>query len=232
MSPRAIDDAHSIITSPELRAWLAEPVQSRVLLIQGGRDGFEPESPSSFLCAHLSRLLSPEGPAIVISHMCSMHKDFDDDRDNAKGMLVSLMGQLLSQAKDKGLKFNLAGIKKNDRRLLLEDDLGTLGRILRKLVKQIPKGRVLFCLIDAIPWYESQKRKDDTLKVFRMLQRLIREKKDVLFKLLLTCSDQTLYIHELMDNKDVLWVPDDVDGDGQGAWDPSAGRGDVGDLFE
>ena len=114
MGPSAIDKAQWIAESPKVRTWLSGPTESRMLLIQGHRDPFKPGSPVSFFCAHLSNMLSPAKPVTLISHVCGMSQDFLNDQHNAKGMLVSLIGQLLFQRKDKGLKFDLSWMHKED----------------------------------------------------------------------------------------------------------------------
>lgn len=231
MGTAALDRAQWIIQSAQFRKWLSQPGQSGELLIQGNSDGFEFESPLSFLSAHLSSMLSPAEPAVIISYVCGMHNDLDNSRHNASGMLVSLISQLLSQRKDKGLQFDLSWVKKADRELLKGDDLKLLIRVFRKLVKQMPEKKVLFCVIDGISLYEISERKDETLQVFEMFQSLIRAETDVLFKLLLTSPEQSLYIHDYIDSDDILWVSDDVDGAGHGEWDASAGLEDFEESF-
>jgi hypothetical protein len=224
MTISEVDTAHWIIRSLKFRTWLSEAARSSELLVQGNRDPFEPGSPLSFFCGHLWNMLSD--PAIVITHVCRLKRGFDDDRHNAKGMLVSLIGQLLSQPKDKGLEFDLSWIEERHRQLLQNNDLDFICQLFRELVKQIPKKRILFCVIDGISWYETGERRDDTLAVLETLRRSIHEGTDALCKLVLTCPNRSLFIHEYMDSADILHVIDNVDGTGHGTWDASAGQED------
>jgi hypothetical protein len=54
-------------------------------------------TPLSF-CADLKQLFAAVKPSIVISYFCGLHTDFEhDSRAKARGVMKSLIGQLLLQ---------------------------------------------------------------------------------------------------------------------------------------
>ena len=218
------DRATYIIRSEKLCQWLSGSERAEPLLINGCSDPREYISSLSFFCAQLAASMSAAKAAIVISYFCGRHMDLDRDRTaNAQGMMVSLIGQLLSQQKQKGLDFDLSFIEDQDVELLIKDNLHTLCKIFRELVLQLPGTKVLFCIIDGISLYETLDRKKGTLYAMHSLTRLLRKasKGDgVLFKCLVTCPGRSLYIYDgNFVPEDILVVPEFIDGDGQGVWD-------------
>ena len=147
-----------------------------------------------------------------------------DYRANAQGMMISLIGQLLLQAKQKNVHFDLSFLaqkKQKKLRLLASDDLKTLCDIFRNLVIQLPKSIIIFCVIDGISLYESTEGEADLLYAWQRLNQLLTHKGlKAVMKLLATSPGQTLRLHEeeVMKNGDVLFMPEEVDGDRQGAW--------------
>ena len=216
MEPALLDRVIWVLQSAQLRTWIGRSTRSSELLIHGNRHMIGVESPTSLLCAHLSNMLAPNRHAVVVSYLCGMHSRYQTWRHDAKGMLVSLIGQLLGQRKAKGFRFCLSGIKKRSIARHGEDNLQGLCDVFSTLVDQLPEEMVLFCLIDGISSYESLERKDDTLRVFEMLQDLTVRQTKVLVKVLLTAPNKTRYIHQYIEPSDVVLVPEDVDGGGHG----------------
>ena len=161
-------------------------------------------------------------PVIVVSYFCGLHSNFvTDDRANARGMMISLLGQLLLQAKHKDLHFDLTFLAQKKLQHIAQEDLKTLCSLFRSLVVQLPKDRMIFCVIDGISLYESTDGDDDLFYAWQRLNQLLEHKSlKAIMKLLATCPGQTLRLHEedVMTNGEVLEVPENVDGNSQGTW--------------
>ena len=222
LDPIAIDRATWVINTEEFRSWLGESKTSRSILINGNSDPLENTSPLSLFCAHLTHLFVAAKPVIVVSYFCGLHMDLvTDERANARGIMISLIGQLLLQAKQKDLKFDLSFLAQKKLQLLAQDDLKTLCSLFRNLVVQLPKNSMIFCVIDAISLYESTGEDEDLIYVWQTLNQLLTHKGlKAVMKILATSPGQTLRLHEedVTTLGGVLDVPEQVDGNRQGAW--------------
>lgn len=221
MDPIAIDRASWVTDNQNFQSWLGESRTSRAVLINGNSDPLENTSPLSLLCAHLTHLFVAAKPVVVVSYFCGLHMDLVTDyRANAQGMMISLVGQLLLQARQKNLQFDLSFLTGKKLQLLERDDLKTLCNIFRSLIIQLPKNRIIFCVIDGISLYESRDGDADLLYAWQKLNQLLTHKHlKTVMKLLATSPSQTLRLHEdVVMNGEVLFVPEEVDGGGQGAW--------------
>lgn len=220
--PIAIDRASWVMGTKEFQSWLSESKSSRALLINGNSDPLENTSPLSLFCAHITHLFVTAKPVIVVSYFCGLHMNLVTEyRANAKGMMISLIGQLLLQAKQKNLHFDLTFLALKKLQVLAVDDLKTLCNLFQNLVIQLPKNRIIFCVIDGISLYESTDGDADLFYAWQRLNRLLTHKSlKVVMKLLATSPGQTLHLHEehIMTNGEVLDVPEEVDGTRQGAW--------------
>ena len=221
LDPIAIDRASWVIGAQEFQSWL-EVKSSRAILINGNSDPMDNTSPLSLFCAHLTHLFVAAKSVIVVSYFCGLHMDpVTDDRSNAQSMMISLIGQLLLQARQKHVHFDLSFLVPEKLQLLAEDDLKILCNIFRDLVFQLPKDMIFFCVIDGISLYESANGVADLLHVWQRLNQLLAHKKlKAVMKLLATSPGQTLYLHDedTMTNGDVFFMPEEIDGDRQGAW--------------
>ena len=222
MDPVAIDRASWAMGTEELQSWLGESKSSRSMLINGNSDPLENKSPLSLFCAHLTHLFVAVKPVIVVSYFCGLHAELaTDPRANAQGMMISLIGQLLLQARQKMLHFDLSFFAQQKLRLIAEEDLKTLCSVFRNLIFQLRKNRIIFIIIDGISLYEATDGDADLLYAWRRLNQLLTHKSlKAVVKLLATSPGQTLRLHEedVMTHGDVLDMPEEVDGDRQGAW--------------
>lgn len=216
-----IDRASFVLKSPEVRAWLEESKHPRSLLITGNsEDSLARTSPLSLFCAHLTHWITQAKQAIVVSYFCGQRLDDldNDNRTDARGIVISLIGQLLLQRKHKGLQFDLSFIGDKGIRHIKKGKLMTLCTIFRKLVLQIPPHRIVLCVVDGISLYELR-HETDTVEVWRQLNQLQRNKQlKAVFKVLATCPGQAISLHHVsyMKGGEVMLVPDSVDGDGDG----------------
>ena len=221
LDPIAIDRASWLMGAQEFQSWL-EVKSSRVILINGNSDPMDHTSPLSLFCAHMTHLFVAAKSVVVVSYFCGLHIDpITDDRSNAQSMMTSLIGQLLLQARQKHVHFDMSFLVQEKLEMLAEHDVKTLCKVFQDLVIQLPKDMIIFCVIDGISLYESANGGTDLLYVWERLNQLLAHKKlKAVMKLLATSPGQTLYLHEenMITNGDVLLMPEEIDGGRQGAW--------------
>lgn len=217
MGDAAKDRASFVANSRKLQSWLTDPAKSRALIVNGNFKHDALTSPFSFLCAEMSYLYGAARNTYAITYFCGLHTDsWRNPRANARGMMISLLSQLLYLKKG----FDLSFIDKSMIGKLRDDSIQALCRIFRRLVVQLPEEVVLFCFIDTISIYETSDRLEETRFAFRTITRLLAaEKRKGTFKLLITSSGRSLHIEEHIDEEDILRVPDYIDGNRQGVID-------------
>lgn len=211
-----------IIKSDKFRSWLTSP-KSSTLFVNGNLESLDGEESSlSFLCAKMLYNLQIARSVISLYYFCARHVNVDlDKRANARGMMNSLVGQLLSQEK---YQFDLSFLDVNvgmiDR--LRKEKLDTLCHVFSLLVSQLPPHTTLFCVIDSVYTYEDKTRRQDLFEAIAQLVKLVRKSlrkssRKATVKLLVTSPEWTQYVESYsVDDKDVLLVEDeDVDEDGQ-----------------
>lgn len=217
MGDAAKDRASFVANSRKLHLWLTDPTRSQALIINGDfkHDAFT--SPLSFLCAEMSHLYGSAQNTYTITYFCGLNSDsWRNQRANARGMMISLLGQLLSSRRS----FDLSFIDKKMIREVKRESIQALCRIFRCLVFQLPEEVVLFCFIDTISIYETSDRLEETRYAFQTIIRLLTAKKRKgTFKLLITSSGRSLETEEFVEEEDILRVPDYIDGNRQGVMD-------------
>ncbi|RDL36240.1 Uncharacterized protein BP5553_06852 [Venustampulla echinocandica] len=205
-----------VLHSTEMGEFLAGKVESQLLLINGNSEATEFISPLSFVCAKISDLISVSNHVLILTHFCGRHTDeMRDSKANATGMLASLVGQLLMQVKSWGhrkFKLDLSSLSDDD--LSETEDLGVLFNTFRTVIAQLPKGTLIFCLIDSLSAYENSTRKEETIDFMRKLARLVKKSTRVALKVLVTCPGRSMYASSWADFNDrksqMLHVPEDI----------------------
>ena len=217
MGDAAKDRASFVANSRKLQLWLTEATKSQALIINGDFKQDALTSPFSFLCAEISHLYGSVQNTYVMTYFCGLHSDsWRNPRANARGMMISLVGQLLSSNRS----FDLSFIDKKMIREVKDDSIRALCRIFRRLVLQLPEETVLFCCIDTISIYETSDRLEETRFAIRTITRLLAAKKrKATFKLLITSSGQSLDVKAHLNEEDILSVPHYIDGSRQGVVD-------------
>ena len=151
----------------------------------------------------------------IISHhfFCSLHTTSREDiKDDATGIIRSFIVQLLLRDIPWGLSF----LSKKDLEKIEHDDLETVFVLFQKIVLQLPNLTFVFWMIDGINYYERSERRQDFLKVIHGLLGIIKERDDIVIKLLLTCHSKSAYVKDTDEKDDILTIPLTVDGSRQG----------------
>ena len=212
--------AAAVIHQEKFREWLTENCSSRALLINGCNDeDTNFESPFSFLCAEIVQTCLASGSAFVLSFFCKCHTGYggDSTRTNAAGMMTSLVGQLLSQMRSRGQRPYLH-ISETDSVRVRDGDVEIICDMFRELVFQLPKDKILICVLDEVSLYESGEMYDDTNFVIRDLMHLISNTQNAVLKLLVAYYGHSLEVHRHFDEDDILHLEERPEANNSGLW--------------
>ena len=201
------DRTAAIIQHESTEKWLHD-ADSGALLVHGNCRRHDGICPTTIASALLVSFFVKFRNFITLYWFCGSHVNGPDC--DALGMVQSLICQLLSLPT---LEFSLEKRNKSDIK-----DLKKMLGLLKKLLRQIPSGTVVVCIIDGISYYEGEHQHRDTCKSIRRLVRLIGTGEPVL-KLLITSPTRTIHVHResgVEGRVDVIDMPSRVSGAKQG----------------
>ena len=228
-----IEDADRVkwvMRSSQLREWITSS-QSKVLLINGNSDiGSEDVTATTFLSAKIVESLSKVELIVVLRFFGSLHaKKKDGVTADAAGLMKGVLSQLIMND-----TYSEQVLSAKEELQGLEDfDVEGLCKAFRVLVGKLPPVTVLFLIIDGVSLYERAQRRKDFLKAMKIIIQTMQECHNTVFKLLLTCQGRSIFLKDYIKSSDVLTVPLDIDGEGQGwsehSWKRIMGA-DIGNL--
>lgn len=226
MSLAEKDLVSHIARSDAMRLWLLNAKESASLLIMGNTtDPNAFTSPLSFLVAELAELYADTEASTTISYFCGLHVDARKEAfADARGIVLSLLTQLVLKERYKGFKFGFMSDELVER--VKGFEVEALCEVFKTLVLQIKDTSMLLCFVDTISIYETRPRRAGTRVVLEMLRELVGETRTqreeqmqgVVFKVLVTdpgisCEAMKLFKEE------VFVVGSFVDGGRQGIVD-------------
>ena len=245
LSSGSQDRAVSLITSPVMQAWMMGTV-SLPLLVNGhmfSSDGETRQSPLSYFCAKLvdsilpvstsSRLLKNR-TVFAVRWFCGQHTNPYDygpgatDYDaHPPGMLGNIVAQLIVQL------LECSSLPQLDHLSLPRKDLELyeLCEVFTLLVRALPRGSVLFIVIDGISYYEDEERREECMQVLSMLTELARgnpgSTNGCLIKMLVTAPLRSHYVQDLFEDFEILDLDEYIPPNGGFTalqWDMGVGR--------
>ncbi|KAL6721426.1 hypothetical protein ACLMJK_000529 [Lecanora helva] len=206
------DRAIAIIQDPVVEEWLVEPGFGALLVHANGRrhDNISPASVACAMIIHLftNTITTNRIPIITLYWFCGSHTNRPNG--NALGLMRSLNCQLLLAGPfDHGYKptRNFDG-----------QDLSKLLDMFTKLLRQLPDGTAVVCVIDGISFYEDAALRDNTCKLVKKLVKLTRFDAPI-FKVLISSAIRTSHIHRepcIEKHAAIVDIPQHVNGAKQG----------------
>lgn len=193
--------AEQVLSTPDFGRWISSPGAAK-LLVHGEFDSTgaadRPVSPFSVLCATMVKSLRLRA-AVSLVFFCGCHLAYDEHR-GSRAMIRSLLAQLLRQ-------FPATHVEADPR--VGVPELGRASEaqlcgLFARLVRQLPPGTPVFCLIDGINAYESELFLDGMDTVVLALLGLVDESLAagrVNFKLLLTSPQPTVEVRKAFDQE-------------------------------
>ena len=222
MSSRSQDRAVAVISSPIMQQWLTRTV-SLPLIVNGQMYTSEEDirqSPLSYFCAKLvesiltprtSSQLAKSRAVFAVRWFCGQHTNFYDygpgrtDYDaHPPGMLRNMLAQLIVQL------LECPSLPQLDHVSAPRENppLSELCSLFPLLVEALPRGSILFIVIDGISYYEDEGRREECMEVLSMLAEVTHEGlglgKDCLVKMLVTSPLRSHYVEDLFDDTEIL----------------------------
>lgn len=213
--------AAKLIQNQVFKAFMTTDLFSTPLLVNGNEDMSCAEglSPYSLVAARLTQVSEQAESTFGIAYFCSEHRPYGNDSTVPVlvGMMASLVGQLITQLLDNGATLDLSFLDEISWNNLKKLKLKALCAVFEELTRQIPGDNVLFCILDEISLYETGLLRQDTDAVLRRLTRLTRRRKEIIFKLLVTCRGRAVDIVQYFTGH-VLDMDDSVEADDSSTW--------------
>ena len=184
-----------LMTTAKFKNWLAGGT-SDLLLVDGhcDRARIGKTSPMSIFCANFIASVVKLSSTIVLHFFCGQHATFEDPLRGPNGLLRSLICQLLLYPNTP--EPNLEALSQqqlyND---LKGHELNALLHLFQQLVHQIPRGTLVFCIIDGISEYETRTKNstEDLRSIISSLQSIVRQAGPT-FKILMTSANKSTEI--------------------------------------
>ena len=122
-------------------------------------------------------------------------------------------------------KLDLSFITADKLKKLKDHDIPLLCNLFVKLMKQLPEGQVVFCLIDGVSFYEINRLTNDFIVVVDALVALIGDKKlSAVVKLLFSAPRLSRYIPGRLDAEQIFRIFEDIEHTNQGFNSHSYGK--------
>ena len=160
-----------LVTTQQFKDWLAVP-KSRKLLVHGDFTSGVPNHvlALSLLCATLTKVLRTRSRYVSLVFFCGSHIEEDDGPMGGRVIMRSLIAQLTRQH-----SFDTTFLSQDvNQGPVKAEDLGALWALFSCLVRRLPLGTTLICMIDGISYYENDEHEDDMLRVLRIILSLAR----------------------------------------------------------
>lgn len=208
VDPTVYDEAQDrvayILQSQEVETWLNAP-RSAALMINGGENDHSTVSATSLFTAMMVRSLSASKPGVVLYWFCGQRQDL-----SIQQMLSSLIGQLIDGS-------SKAIHMPNPSQFGRADNVRDLTRLLWLLIDEQLRRTSVYCILDAVSFYEDQYRTEDLCHVFDRVSALayrVRRDSGNHLKLLVTSPTRASDVEESPGAKEavVLNAPDEVEG--------------------
>ena len=219
-SPRQDQDrVVAMMQHPKLHRWIAQKGSSN-LFMNANYKGARRQA-TSFVAAKLVDSIQPSGikpqhqpsETFALSFFCGEHLGVEDPDSGVAGMMRSLLGQLLLAYPD----FDLCYI--DQMRHINYEHVDDLCEMFYVLIAQLPQHIIVFCVVDAISFFEEKDRlcKDGELVVQQLTDIVARtQEHGCTFKLFLTSpwNSRVLYRSMPSQEEDVVWMPTKVQSQG------------------
>lgn len=190
-----------LMRNPRFRNWLAAP-SSAELLIHGNSVALH-VSPLSLFCSMLVQNLERMHRFRTVVFFCGRHIESSDPYAGGRGMIKSLIAQLLLQH-----TFDLSFCKPAFVALVERGDISASCALFAWLAGQMNKDVGLFCVIDGINFYEHGEYLDDMAVVLRSLLNQRQESGvHAAFKILVASPSITTDVRKAFHEQGILSMP-------------------------
>lgn len=166
-------------------------------------------TPISFVSAKLAEALHQSmSPMLINLHFfCGEHDSWRENPENVPAAVWnSLLAQLLLQYEH----FGSAELERLSR--LEMSNVATLGRAFGRLLQRLPRGCLVFCIVDSVALYDDERRSEAEVLVEMLIElaRASAAREGCVFKVLLTAATRLRLdaVDYLDEDGEVLQVPE------------------------
>ncbi|KAJ4856055.1 hypothetical protein T069G_09423 [Trichoderma breve] len=203
-----------LLTNKNVNHWFSS-TKSQTILVNG-YGSLERVTTMSIFCAMLAQSLNSPGSLIVLSHFCGLQM-LDRNSQDAKeqktsGLLRSLLIQLLAQWKFPNITCLKHDFIEKLKRTSPNWSSRRQGRLLRRLVAELPKATPIFIIIDGTNYYEIADLCDVMKEAVEEINELLSSKSvETMVKILITSPTRSFDLIEYFKTNEIINVPEDMD---------------------
>ncbi|KAJ8110743.1 hypothetical protein OPT61_g6490 [Boeremia exigua] len=195
---------HWVLQAARFQNWVQSP-HPDILLVNGNLEcGMARYSSTSLLCGMLIQTLQAQEFVHVCQFFCGSHNSRSDPLAGPIGLMRSLIAQLLSlQEFEVGFLGRgkwTEGLRTNSLRVLCE--------LFKRLFEQLPKNKIIFCIVDGISNFETSAWTEDLhLVVTTLLETVDEGHFGARLKVLITAASRSYSLSRLLSEDNKLSVP-------------------------
>jgi len=218
MSRKNQDRCTCIIQERRLIAWLRLPKDGLLLLDGNARDVYMGISSTTLVAAQLIEIIEVNAnhkSVFCMYWFFGQHRRAEQDVDTEVARSVChLIGQLIQQCQD----LHRCYFKRSDYEAVKTGDIDGLCDVVENLIDHLPRGSIVFCILDWISSIEDYYRRDDAKLLVRRLYEMATEspRLGVIFKVLLTHPGGGFLSSREIPKEDMLIMPEYTVGSGIG----------------
>jgi hypothetical protein len=166
--------AQQLLSSQEFLRWIG-PSRTETLYVQGNLRVANSAriSALSAVCATLSLNLSKNTDSVVLLFICGLHEASNEPIGGPKGLIRSLIAQLLLAGLDLKLDFIST---RSYFELIKAHDLRSLAQTFRCLIESLPCNLTVVCILDGLTRFESSPWLAELEEVVYTLNEIIRNR--------------------------------------------------------
>lgn len=177
LDPASQLEAQSLLNIDRFWQWFSS-ASSDLLFVHGSLVDDPTEariSPISPVCATMvAAIIKTHPSAVSLYFFCGFHMDFGDNLKGPQGLMRCLISKLLVEASTRhpmGLTYGFADLSSTDG--LRHHDMSELCSLFRRIIMQLPRDAVVYCIIDGVSWYERLEMLEDIFLVMQTLSGLV-----------------------------------------------------------
>ncbi|KAG7053132.1 hypothetical protein JMJ77_0000224 [Colletotrichum scovillei] len=129
----------------------------------------------SVMAAKVANELAIQSDAFILTWFCAKLDRHSAERYRPQAMMASLVCQLLDKMMKENIELNLGAkpiVRRCEREQLKRRDMNILCRVFVRLVKKLPAGKRVFCILDEVTFCEKPKLERDLYMALDLLKHL------------------------------------------------------------
>ena len=181
----------AITSTPRFQAWISAD-NADFIFVEGQFDSnFGRISPLSPFCTSLAQRFEDATEGVALTFFCGQHVASSDRLRGRRGLIRSLLRQLLHAWPKASVHANTSGDFSDEATLLMQD-FCSLFQLLLSQVPDLP----ICCIIDDLAQFEQYCWDEDYFSLLHMFASLVEQEPSIRFKVLITSSGRSKRLQE------------------------------------